>query len=71
MTSDIPATDDGLDLTRCPDPACGAPAEVAHRFTLGSTSGSLVMAHTVCVLRHIFVLPESWLPTVPSPDLAR
>jgi hypothetical protein len=71
VTSDLPAADDGLDLTRCPDPACGAPAEVARRFTLGSTSGGLSMAHTVCVRRHIFVLPGSWLPSVPSPGLAR
>jgi hypothetical protein len=51
-----------LDLTRCPDPDCGALAEVAHRWTLGSTSGALAMAHTVCLRRHVFVLPVSWLP---------
>jgi hypothetical protein len=51
-----------LDLTQCPDPECGAPAEVAHRWILGSTSGAMTMAHTICLRRHIFVLPESWLP---------
>ena len=50
-----------LDLTRCPDPECGAVAEVVHRWRLGSTSGALAMAHTVCLNRHVFVLPESWL----------
>jgi hypothetical protein len=59
-------TDHDLDLTRCPDPACGAVAEVAHRWTLGSTAGALTMAHTVCLRRHIVVLPESWVPEVPS-----
>ena len=58
-----------LDLTRCPDPACGELAEIAHRWTLGSTSGSIAMAHTVCLRRHVFVLPESWLAETPSPDL--
>jgi hypothetical protein len=53
-----------LDLTRCPDPVCGAPAEVANRWTLGSTSGALSMAHTICLNRHIFVLPERWLPVI-------
>jgi hypothetical protein len=60
-----------LDLTRCPDPECGAVAEVAHRWTLGSTSGALPMAHTVCLRRHVFVLPASWLPEVSPADLAR
>jgi hypothetical protein len=69
VTSDSPTTGDNLDLTRCPDPACGAPAEVAHRWTLGSTAGGLPMAHTICLFRHVFVLPEAWLPRVPSPDL--
>jgi hypothetical protein len=62
-------TDDDLDLTRCPDPACGDPAEVAHRWTLGSTSGGLRMAHTICLRSHVFVLPDSWLPEIPSPGL--
>jgi hypothetical protein len=50
-----------LELTRCPDPACGSPAEVAGRWTLGSTSGPLVMAQTRCLNRHTFVLPVTWL----------
>jgi hypothetical protein len=61
-------TGDNLDLTRCPDPACGDPAEVAHRWTLGSTTGGLRMAHTICLRRHVFVLPESWLPDLPTPE---
>jgi hypothetical protein len=63
-------TDYDLDLTRCPDPECGAVAEVVHRWTLGSTSGALAMTHTACLRRHVFVLPGSWLPEVPSADLA-
>jgi hypothetical protein len=60
-----------LDLTQCPDPECGAPAEVAHRWNLGSTAGAITMAHTICLRRHIFVLPEAWLPKEPSADLTR
>lgn len=68
MTSHVPTPGYDLDLTRCADPGCGATAEIAHRFTLGSTSGGLRMAHIVCVRRHIFVLPQSWLPAL-SADL--
>jgi hypothetical protein len=50
-----------LELTRCPDPDCGTLAEVADRFTLGSTSGALAMAQTRCLDRHTFVLPASRL----------
>jgi hypothetical protein len=50
-----------LELTRCPDPDCGTLAEVADRFTLGSTSGALDMAQTRCLDRHTFVLPASRL----------
>jgi hypothetical protein len=64
VTTDATIAGDGLDLTRCPDPQCAAPAEVAHRWTLGSTSGGVPMAHTICLRRHIFVLPQAWLPPV-------
>jgi hypothetical protein len=63
-------TDYRLELTRCPDPACAELAEVAYRWTLGSTSGAFRMVQTICLLRHIFVLPASWLTTGPPQDLA-
>jgi hypothetical protein len=50
-----------LELTRCPDPDCGTLAEVARRWTLGSTSGALAMAQTRCLDRHTFVLPATRL----------
>jgi hypothetical protein len=59
-----------LELTRCPDPACAELAEVAYRWTLGSTSGALGMVQTICLSRHAFVLPASWLADDPSEDLA-
>jgi hypothetical protein len=58
-----------LELTRCPDPQCGTLAEVAHRWTLGSTGGALAMAQTRCLDRHTFVLPVTWLVSG-SPDQA-
>jgi hypothetical protein len=56
-----------LDLTHCPDPACGVPAEVVRRWSLGSTSGPLPMAQTTCVYRHVFVLPVARLPAPAGP----
>jgi hypothetical protein len=59
-----------LELTRCPDPACAELAEVAYRWTLGSTSGAFGMAQTICLRRHAFVLPTTWLADDPYEDLA-
>jgi hypothetical protein len=59
-----------LELTRCPDPACADVAEVAYRWTLGSTSGAFGMVQTICLRRHVFVLPASWLTADTYKDLA-
>lgn len=44
----------------CPDPGCGAPAEIMARWTFGSTSGPLEHVQTRCERGHIFT------PTVDS-----
>ena len=51
------------DLTTCPD--CGAVAEVLDRFVLESTDGPVEHVRTVCVARHLFLLPASSMPCLP------
>jgi hypothetical protein len=46
-----------LDLIVCPEPTCEAIAEIVDRFVLESTDGPLEMARTLCLHRHIFMLP--------------
>jgi hypothetical protein len=48
-----------LDLTVCPEPTCEAIAEVVDRFVLESTDGPLEMGRTLCLHRHIFLLPTA------------
>jgi len=47
-----------LELATCPEPTCGAPAEVTDRFTLPSTDGPIEHVTTYCASRHIFMLPQ-------------
>jgi hypothetical protein len=46
-----------LFLSLCPDPDCGAPAEVLDRILLRSTTGPIEHAKVQCARRHIFVMP--------------
>jgi hypothetical protein len=48
-------------LVICPDPSCGAPAELVDHFVLWSTSGPIEHVKTYCVQRHIFMLPTERL----------
>jgi hypothetical protein len=41
----------------CPDPDCGAPAEVYAETMLGSTDGPIPHARTYCLNQHFFLLP--------------
>ncbi|MEN3306104.1 MAG: hypothetical protein V7603_2306 [Micromonosporaceae bacterium] len=50
-----------LSLTFCPEPACGAPAEITARYALRSTDGPIEHVTTYCVRRHRFVLPTERL----------
>src|SRR4029453_9233458 len=46
-----------LSLLPCPDPDCGAPAEVLDQTTLSSTCGPIEHVKTQCVRRHVFFMP--------------
>jgi hypothetical protein len=50
----------GVCLITCPDPVCGAIAEILHPVVLGSTGGPIEMVRTRCLHRHMFVLPIDW-----------
>lgn len=52
-----------MQFTYCPDPACGAVAEIVDRFALSSTDGALDHAKVVCLHRHWFMLPAQALVT--------
>lgn len=55
-----------LVLAQCPDPACGAPAEIISWATVGSTLGPTDHVRTVCVRRHIFLMPAAALRRQPA-----
>jgi hypothetical protein len=46
-----------LELIVCPDPACAAIAEIVDRVAVGSTGGPAEIVRTLCLHRHIFLLP--------------
>jgi len=46
-------------LVECP--ACGLPAEVTDRFTLGGAPGPVEHVKLVCVTRHWFTIPADQL----------
>jgi hypothetical protein len=46
-----------LELIVCPDTSCGAIAEIVDRVVLESTAGPTELVRTVCLHRHIFLLP--------------
>ena len=49
-----------LTLTSCPE--CGAPAEIAERFTLASTDGSVAHVALSCLAGHHYRMPADRLP---------
>jgi hypothetical protein len=51
------------DVIACPDPTCGAPAEIVDRWTWGSTDGPVEHVKTGCERGHWFT------PTVASLSL--
>ena len=46
-----------MTLIACPDPECGATAEIDGQYPASSTAGPLAHVRTRCVRRHVFVLP--------------
>jgi hypothetical protein len=47
-------------LVNCP--ACGLPADVAGRFSLGGAPGPVEHVKVVCVQRHRYTLPVDMFP---------
>jgi hypothetical protein len=43
-------------------PACGLPAEITDRFTLGGAPGPVEHVKLVCVRRHWYTLPVDMVP---------
>ncbi len=50
-----------LSLTYCPEPTCGALAEITDRRALGSTDGLIEHVTTFCLQRHRFTVPTERL----------
>jgi hypothetical protein len=56
---DSGATPAPLTLACCPEPGCGAPAEVRPAGVLCSSSGPVAHVRTYCAVRHWFLLPAA------------
>jgi hypothetical protein len=56
-----------LFLLPCPDPGCGAPAEVLYRTVLASTDGPVEHVKVQCLVRHIFLMPAPAHAPAPAP----
>jgi hypothetical protein len=52
-------------LVECP--ACGLPAEITDRFTLGGAPGPVEHVKLVCVMRHWFTIPADQLAAADPP----
>lgn len=57
-------TNHSLLLIACPDPGCGALAEVVDQFELWSTDGYLDYAKTQCLRDHGFTVPVEGLTSM-------
>jgi len=51
-----------LTLLECPDPHCGATAELVDRSVLESTDGPVEHVKVQCVRGHHFFMPSAGLP---------
>ena len=58
-------------LVPCPDPACGALAEISDRVAVGSTDGPIEHVRTLCLEGHHFFLPGSRVDHPPPPPTHR
>lgn len=43
--------------TKCPEPACDAPAEIVEEHMLPSTTGGMIMAKVIGLCGHWFMMP--------------
>jgi len=51
-----------LKVAGCPQPGCVSPAEVYAEADLASTDGPVTLARTLCMNRHVFLLPVEYIP---------
>jgi hypothetical protein len=59
-------------IAACPDPECGAPAEIVPWAVADSTNGPVPHVRTLCVNKHRYLLPDTWIPSCDTrPDTAR
>jgi hypothetical protein len=56
-----------LHLVACPDPACGAVAEIAGHVRAGS-AGATVHFKTRCLRRHVFIVPADQIVHIELPE---
>jgi hypothetical protein len=57
-----------MQFTQCPEPACGAPAEIVDRFVLRSTDGAVEHVKVLCLHGHWFMLPAFLLAAAGGPE---
>ena len=48
-------------IAECPDPDCGAPAEVTPWAVAAITSGPVPHVRTLCANKHRYLLPATWI----------
>jgi hypothetical protein len=59
-------------IAACPDPECGAPAEIVPWAVAASTNGPVPHVRMQCVNKHRYLLPEAWIPSREAdPGIAR
>lgn len=54
------------DTIACPDPTCGAPAQIVDRWAWGSTNGPVEHVKTTCKRGHWFTPPLDSLRLQPE-----
>jgi hypothetical protein len=50
-------------IAACPDPECGAPAQIVPWAVADSTNGPVPHVRTLCVNKHRYLLPDTWTPS--------
>jgi hypothetical protein len=50
-----------MQIVTCPDHRCLAPAEVLDRWDFSSTDGPIEHVKTLCLNRHTFTVPTTWV----------
>jgi hypothetical protein len=56
-----------MEIVTCPDHRCLAPAEVLDRWDFSSTDGPVEHVKTLCLSRHTFTVPTTWVTDTRAP----